>query len=343
MDELEFNFIYNNHDLTQMVNADRVELGFMNAINFAPIETLKSRKVRISQKDGVIAVLGVTSENETNVQSEDEEISRYFEIPNFTDTLSITTENEDDQLEIVGNKVTESSIDSSLTDKIEKTRLSHAITLEYLRSGVLKGLIKDGYGNVLLDIYSAFGITQPQINFGLNSTTTDLGSKTRELKTYLMSNLRHEVSTGVEVIAGSEWFDKFNANKGYREDHLYGRPNVLLDETTDNTGNVYGSVIRYKSITIRECTGTVALQDGTSETYIGENQAFAYPAGMRNTIRTFVAPPKAMSQINKKPSGDNIYMTRKMLDHEKGVEIKAQTNRLALCKRPKLIVELTTG
>jgi hypothetical protein len=54
---------------------------------------------------------------------------------------------------------------------LETMRNKHAITLEHLRMGALKGVILDADGSTLYDLFDEFDITPKTVNFALNADT----------------------------------------------------------------------------------------------------------------------------------------------------------------------------
>ena len=54
-----------------------------------------------------------------------------------------------------------------ITDHLQNMRNKHAITLEHLRMGALKGNILDSDGSTLYNLYNEFEITPKTVNFAL--------------------------------------------------------------------------------------------------------------------------------------------------------------------------------
>ena len=62
-----------------------------------------------------------------------------------------------------------------------RMRNKHAITLEHLRMGALKGVILDADGSVLHNLYTDFGIAPKSVNFALATETTNVRNKCVEV------------------------------------------------------------------------------------------------------------------------------------------------------------------
>ncbi len=68
-------------------------------------------------------------------------------------------------------------------------RNKHAITLEHLRMGALKGIILDADGSELLNLYNEFEITPKVVNFALGTATTDVKRKCLEVLRHIVVNI----------------------------------------------------------------------------------------------------------------------------------------------------------
>ena len=86
-------------------------------------------------------------------------------------------------------------------------RNKHAITLEHLRMGALKGVILDADGSTLYDLYSEFGISPKTVNFALSTSTTEVLLKVLEVKRHIEDNLRGEFMTGIMCLCSQGFFD----------------------------------------------------------------------------------------------------------------------------------------
>ena len=60
-------------------------------------------------------------------------------------------------------------------------RNKHAITLEHLRMGALKGVILDADGSTLVNLYDEFEIQPKEVSCALGTATTDVKKKCLEV------------------------------------------------------------------------------------------------------------------------------------------------------------------
>ena len=219
-------------------------------------------------------------------------------------------------------------------------RNKHAITLEHMRMGALRGIILDSDGSTLLNLFTEFGVTQKSIDFVLGTPTTDVGGKVDEIMTYLEDNLLGETMSNVHVFASPEWFTKFTGHAKVKEAWTY----------YDGAYNVYRENVRKKFVfrgaTFEEYRGTAQYlqEDGTylARRFIPANEAIAIPMGTQDTFDTYFAPADFIDTVNNE--GDQIYV-RQAVDPEfqRWVKIHSQSNPLPMVKRPALLVKLTTS
>lgn len=95
---------------------------------------------------------------------------------------------------------------------LETMRNKHAITLEHLRMGALKGIILDADGSTLYNLYDEFGITPKAINFALATDSTNVRQKCVDTLAHIEENLRGEFMTNVRCLCSPEFFEKLIAH-----------------------------------------------------------------------------------------------------------------------------------
>lgn len=344
---------YTDVDLTEEVNRVPNTFGLLNALNVAPSEGKASKYVRIEFRDGEIYVLAAKDRGgPADVGGEESENGIILEIPHFPHLDKISVDDVDGQLEVINGQITPASIDRELTRKLVTIRQKHSITREYVRLGMLKGLIKDGRGRTLYDLYDVFGITKKTIDFALGTAGTNIREKCEELSDYVMSNLRGETMTGVEAIVDTKFFGKLIAHEKVEKFWVQAQNAGLHTRLErERLGGNWGRVFEFGEITWREYKGGLPVRNGNGEVIteknVADNTGHAYPAGTQSMFRTFDGPFYHMNRVNQAPSegdvGEPILITTKELDHGEGYEIKSQSNVLAVCKQPECQVEVITS
>lgn len=342
----ELLFPYTATDLTQEVNRIPNQYGLINALGIAPFESKMSKLVRIEIKDGVIYVLAAKERGAPGDIGPDEtEGGVILEIPHFPHLERIVVGDIDGLLEVVNGQITPRSLDRELTRKLVAIRRHHTITLEYIRLGMLRGLIKDGLGRELYNLYDVFDISKKVVDFKLGTAATDVRAKCEEVVDHSMTHLKGETTSGVQSVVSPTWFNKLISHENVEKFWLQAQNSTEHRQLNrlPIAGN-WGRAFEFGDIVFREYKGglPVKASDGTitTEANIEAGKGHAYPAGTQNMMRTYEAPVHHIQMANEAPEEDLIYISQKELDHGEGFELKSQSNRLAVCKQPECIVEL---
>lgn len=344
----EFNFPYTNSDLTQEVNRIPNTFGLLNALDIAPIETLGSRFVRIDYRNGSLVVLAAEARGAPGqVTSDDDEGGIILEIPHFPHLETVNVDDVDNLVQVVNGKMELRSLDKELAKRLLTIRKMHAITLEYIRLGMLKGLIKDGKGKTLYDLFSVFGITKKTISMELSNEDTNVMDKCEEIGDHIRTNLMGETTSGVEQICSSSLFNALISHPNVEKFWVQAQNSALHTELQRQyAGGNWGRVFDFGNIIWREYKGGLPVNNNgaiTTAANVTANYGHAYPAGTMDMIKTFEAPAYHMDTVNQEPEPDTIQISIEELKHGKGFEMLSQTNRVPICKQPECLVEVQKG
>lgn len=346
----DFEFPYTSLDLTQEVNRMPNTYGLLNALDVAPIEPKGSRFVRIELIDGELYVLAAQERGAPgDVGGADSEGAVIMEIPHFPHIENISVDDVDGVLQVFNGQVDPRSLDRETFRKLQIIRQKHSITLEYIRLGMIKGLIKDGRGRTLYDLFDTFDITKKTVDFALGTEGTDIRAKAEEVQDHVMTNLKGETTSGVDVIVSTSWFNKLISHPNVEKFWLQAQDGAEHRELNrERRGGNWGRVFNlFGTLLLREYKGGLPLKaaNGTisTEPNVAAGKGHAYPAGTQSMMRTFEAPVRHMEVVNQAPDVDTVYISTEPLKHGEGVEMKSQSNRLAVCKQPECLVELTTS
>ncbi|MCB8835944.1 major capsid protein [Aurantimonas sp. VKM B-3413] len=347
----ELLFPYTNVELTQEVNRVPNTYGLLNALNLAPSEPKASRMVRIDFRDGELVVLAAqVPGGPSQLTPDDTETGVIVTIPHFPHLEAIRVGDLEGNLEVVNGQITERSLVRETTRKILSIRRHHSITREYLRLGMLRGLIKDGKGRTLYDLYDVFDITKKVVDFALGTDTTDVMEKCEEVRDHVMTNIKGETVGMFESVVDPMFFSKLIKHPKVEKFWLQAQNSGVhsLISRQQLAGN-WGRVFEFGEILWREYKGGLPVKDGqggtTIEKNVADNSGQVYPAGTQGMFRTFEGPVHHIDMVNEAPAGGNefIYISTKVLDHGEGVEMKSQSNTLAINKQPECVVHVTTN
>lgn len=225
----------------------------------------------------------------------------------------------------------------AVNKKLMEIKGKHDITVEYMRVQALKGLIKDGAGNTILDVFSDFGVAQPTVAMDLGTATTDQIKKTNAILRQIDQSLTGDTRNGVMVLCSDSFYDKFithatvkDAYKYFRNSNL-GMSITLADDARE--GFPFGNIV------FVNYTSTVTLTDGTTEALIEADAAYAFPLGTNTSFIQYNAPADFIEAANT--PGLPMYAKQERMEFDKGIKIHTQCNPLPLPIRPKVLVKLT--
>ena len=218
------------------------------------------------------------------------------------------------------------SVVSEVNDKLSDLRQAHALQLEWLRVGCLKGKVIDGDGNtVLLDLFSEFGVTQKEFDFILGTATTKVKTICTRVKTYIEEQLGAMPHSYIHAMCGKSFFEAFVQH-------------ALVEKAFDRFQN--GAFLRsdqrqapfeFAGIVWEQYVGKVGDQE-----FIPPGDCRFFPVGTPGLFQTVFAPANMMSQANR--PGLAVYASQEPLPHDQGLSLHTESNPMSYCTRPAVLV-----
>jgi hypothetical protein len=167
---------FNMMALTDAINILPNNYGRAESLGIFRTKAVRFRHIAVEERNGVLNLLPTQLPGSpATVGIRGKRAVRSFTIPHIPHEDVVLPE-EIQGIRAFGAETELMSISDVLTDHLQNMRNKHAITLEHLRMGALKGKILDADGSVLLDLFSEFGIAEKTINFALSTATTDVGA-----------------------------------------------------------------------------------------------------------------------------------------------------------------------
>jgi hypothetical protein len=347
------NFPFTAIQLSGSINRIPNNYGLLNALNLFPSQGSISTIIEIVIEDGAIRVLPAKERGSAATPGDrGGRKSVYIECPHFPAEDLITPRDLQNMISIVNATKGVRTLGDEVAKRLFNIRNKHAITREWLRMGALKGLVTDGNGATLVDLYATFGITKVTIDFLLGAAGTDIIDKCTQLRTSIANNLKGEVMSGVEVIVSTSFFNKLIQHARVEKYWVNWQAAQSIAQPTlvpgtgpiDRNGQptALGRSFTFQQVTFREYNGQAPI--GTARTltpFVPVDYGYAYPAGTMDTFETWDAPANDIRAVNQ--PGQEIWISPEPLKHGEGYELKSQSNPLAICKRPEALVEVTTS
>lgn len=347
------NFPFTAIQLSDSVNRIPNNYGLLQALNLFPSQGSISTIIEIAIEDGAIRVLPA-KERGASATSGDRGGRKnvFIECPHFPSEDLITPRDLQNMVTIANSSRTPRTLADEMAKRLFTIRGKHSITREWVRMGALKGLVTDGNGDTLVDLYAAFGITKVTVDFVLGTGATDIIDKCTQVRTSIAKNLKGEVMNGIETIVSTSFFnkliqhdkvEKFWVNWSAAQSlaqPAYAPGTGPIDRNGQPT--MLGRSFTFQNILFREYSGEAPIgKTRVSTPFVAVDYGVAYPAGTMSTFETWDAPPNDIRFVNQ--PGQEVSISPKILDHGEGVELKSQSNPLAICKRPEVLVEVMTS
>lgn len=347
------NFPFTAWQLSDAVNRIPNNYGLLQALNLFPSMGSISTIIEVVIEDGTIRVLPAKERGASSTPGDRGNRKAIFiEVPHFPSEDLITPRDIQNMITIVAQSRTPRTLADEMAKRLFTIRAKHSITREWVRFGALKGLITDGNGTTLLDLYAAFGITKVQVDFVLGTAGTDIIDKCTQVRTSIAKNLKGETMNAIEVIVSTSFFNKLIQHAKVEKFWVNwsGAQALAQPAYAPGTGPIdrngqptmLGRSFVFQNILWREYSGEAPIGKArTSTPFVADGYGVAYPAGTMSTFETWDAPPNDIRFVNQ--PGQEIAISPKILDHGEGVELKSQSNCLAICKRPEVLVEVLTS
>jgi hypothetical protein len=255
---------------------------------------------------------------------------RSFTIPHIPHDDVILPE-EVQGIRAFGSETETEALAGVIARHLDTMRNKHAITLEHLRMGALKGVILDADGSVLYDLFDAFGITPQAVNCQLGNAGTNVKGKCTDVLAAIEDNLKGEFMNGVHCLCSPEFFSA-----------LTGHAKVEKAFETWQQGAILINDVRrgftYAGITFEEYRGQATDIAGTVRRFIAPGEAHAFPLGTVDTFASYFAPADFNETVNT--LGLSLYAKQAPRPFERGTDLHTQSNPLPMCHRPGVLITL---
>ena len=200
--------------LTAAINLIPNRYGRLEALNLFPAKPVRTRQVVIEEYAGRLNLLPTRPPGSPGTVGERGQRSlRSFVVPHIPHDDVVLPE-EVQGIRAFGSETEMEAISGVLARHLETMRNKHAITLEHLRMGALKGKILDADGSEIIDLFDAFKIGQTTIpfKFSVKADEGKLKLACYDLLSKMEDGLDGELMTGVHVLCSPGFFRAFTVS-----------------------------------------------------------------------------------------------------------------------------------
>jgi hypothetical protein len=349
MEDLALTFPYTATDLTDQINVIPNRYGLMQELDLFPAEGSTSTIVEMRYENKTLRVLPAKERGAPSTPMLSETGKTIFiEIPHFPAEDLITPKDLQDILVVAGRTKRHITLEEEVAKRLLSLRNTHAITREWVRTSALQGIITDGNGSTVYNLNTVFGIVPTVIDFVLGTPGTDVIGKCQQVWQSISSNLHGEVMRAIEAIVDPTFFGELIEHPNVAKYWLQAEQATSIANMVrvQRQGQMWGREFYFQNILFREYYGTAPIKAGnppaiTSTPFWAQATGTAYPVGTMNMFRTFDGPANDLRFVGE--VGAEIYVSPKILDHGKGIELASESNPLAVCRRPEATVQILTS
>ena len=294
---------------------------------------VSTRSIMVEEKNGVLTLLTskpVGSPGDQNKTGK--RTVRTFTIPHFP-LDDVILPDEYVGLRAFGSMTEMEQLNTIINDHLQTMKNKHDITREFLKMCAIKGVILDGDGSTIYNLFTEFGITQKTVDFALDTDTTEVLAKCFEVLRHMEDNLLGEVMTGCACWTDSTFFDALVTHPVVEDAYKYH------SEASNRLGGDTRRWFTFGGITFSEYRASVANAAGSTTSFIGAGEAYCFPLGTMDTFTIYDAPADFLETANT--IGRPYYAKMEPRKFNRGLDMHTQTNPLPLCKRPGLLVKLS--
>ena len=324
---------YTVSTLTDAINILPNQYDRINREKIFAEKGVSTRSIIVEERNGVLTLLTskpVGSPGDQNKMGK--RTVRTFTIPHYPLDDVILPE-EYAGLRAFGSNTEMAQLDAIINDHLQSLKNKHDITREFLKMGALKGLIVDGDGSTLYNLYTEFGISAKTVDFALDVDTTEVVTKCFEVLRHMEDNLLGEVMTGCSCWSDSTFFDSLVTHPLVKDAYKYHQ------EASNRLGGDTRMGFNFGGISFSEYRASVANSAGSTTSFIAAGEAHFFPRGTNNTFTVYDAPADFMETANT--IGMPYYAKMVPRKYNRGLDLHTQTNPLPMCKRPGLLVKGT--
>jgi hypothetical protein len=321
-------------EMTKAINLLPNRYGRIGQLNLFPERGVRTRQILVEYKAGRLSLLpskpvGADGSKHINEKRQ----FRTFTVPHIPHDGDIMPD-EYQGIRAFGSSSELQQLSQLMNDKLQSMRNKHAITLEHLRMGAVKGQVLDSDGSVIYDWFDEFKLKQHKVDFKLDDPKTEILTKCLEVLDTIEESLEGEFMTGIHALVSREFFHKLITHPKVKDAYERWRNGEAL-RTDMRAGFDFGG------ITFEQYLGQASDIEGNVRRFITKDEGHVFPLGTMDTFETVFAPADFLETANT--IGQVLYSKQEARRFNRGIDIHTQSNPLPICYRPKVLVKLITS
>jgi hypothetical protein len=319
---------FNTISLTNAINKLPYKETRLSSLGLFQTRGVPTRNIMVEEKAGTLRILESKpwgSEGQLNVPSK--RTVRSFAIPHFPLKDAVMAVDVQD-LRAFGQETGEQAVGDLVNDKLAEMKQNHEITKEYLLATALQGIMYDGAGKTIYNLFTEFGVSEQSVDLLLGTTGT-VKEKVIDIKRTVEVKLGALPFDHVHCLCGKTLFNSFIQNDAVEAAYARWRDGEFL-RSDQRRGFDFCGVI------FEEYPGQVG-----STSFLPATEFRAFPMGTAGIFQLVYAPADYMEAVNTK--GQAYYAKQRRMPFDKGIELETQSNPLPICMIPEVLVKVTSS
>lgn len=310
--------------------------GLLNNMGVFENEGVAQHTITVEKINQSLALIEDRVRGERNNMNKDYERELHsFAIPHFP--LDDYIKPEDIQgKRAYGQANSEEQIGMVRGRKLERIRRNHAVTLEAARmQAITAGTVYAPNNTVVVDWYSAFGITRKEVAFDLGTASTDVIAKGEEVIAHIQDNvLSGDIINEIVALCSPGFFSQLIAQAGVKEAYKYYTS--TQEPNRSRLGSGLYREFTHGGIRYIEYRGSY---NGTA--LIPANEAYFMPSGATDLFKTYYSPANKFSFVNT--TGEEAYVFEYAGSRDEEIVLQSESNFINMLRRPQVVVRAVAG
>jgi hypothetical protein len=229
-----------------------------------------------------------------------------------------------------GSEDARETLNGKVNEKLARMKQSLSATLEYMRLTAIKGVLCDGAGTTVYNLFTEFGIPEPaDVDFLLGTTTTDIRGVCMDVISAITTGLNGLPMNHVHAFCGNTFYKRLVGHTDVKTQLQWLDP---ARNTTDPRmrGFIYGDIVwePYRG-------------SANGVPFVNTNQCRFFPVGSPGVFRTWYAPSTWLESVGQQ--GQPLYAKQLANEDNSGIKLLCQSNPLPVCTYPAALIKGTSS
>ncbi len=316
-------------ELTAAINQFPVQWGMVNQMGLFADRGVRTRTVTVEEQSGSLVLLPDHEwGGEGTVASKIQRNTYSFSIKQTVHEDAVLPGDIQDVRGFGIEGLTD--VSAEIARRLQRMRARHDSTREWKLMSALKGTVLSGDGSTLVNLFTAFGLSQVTVDFVLGTAGTDILAKCAAVLNQIEDNLKGDTMNGVTALVSSEFYSKLVNHAKVVDAYKYH------SEAAVRLGQDLRKGFTFGGITFVEYRASI-----NGSRLIAAQEGHAVPLGTMDTFANYYAPADFNETVNT--IGLPIYVKTWEKEGGRGTVLHTQSNSLPLVHQPAVLVKLTTS